>query len=56
MGTEQLCRLIQIARDEKLGRLGTEMLRDNRPSIFKRLGFRLRLLRDLSLIQAVLDL
>jgi acetyltransferase len=58
LGTDLLRRLVQVARDEKLNRIVAEMLRDNLSIqiTFKKLGFRLRLLRDLSSVQAVLDL
>ena len=58
LGTELLRQLIQVARDQSLCRIVAEMLRDNLAIqiIFKRLGFRLRLLRDPSSVQAVLDL
>ena len=58
VGTELLRRLVQVARDQSLSRVVAEMLRDNLAIqiIFKRLGFRLRLLRDPSSVQAVLDL
>ena len=58
IGTELLRRLIQVARDRSLSRIVAEMLRDNLAiqSVFKKLGFRLRLLRDPSSVQAVLDL
>ena len=58
LGTELLRRLIQVARDQSLSRIVAEMLRDNLAiqSAFKKLGFRLRLLRDPSSVQAVLDL
>ena len=58
LGTELLRRLINVARDEKLSRITAEMLRDNLAiqTIFKRLGFRLRLLGDPTSVQAVLDL
>jgi acetyltransferase len=58
LGTELLRRTVQIARDEKLGSLFAEMLRDNVAvqSIFKKVGFRLRLLGDPSSISAVLEL
>jgi acetyltransferase len=57
LGTELLRRTVQIARDEKLG-VFAEMLRDNVAvqSIFKKVGFRLRLLGDPSSISAVLEL
>jgi acetyltransferase len=58
LGTELLRRAVQIARKEKLSKVSAKMLRDNFAvqSIFKKLGFRLRLLADPSTISAVLDL
>jgi len=58
LGTELLRRLVQVARDEKVRRLVAEMLRDNLAihTIFKRLGFRLRLVNDPGSVQAILDL
>ena len=58
LGIELLRRVVQIARDEKLSSVSAEMLRDNLTvqSIFKKVGFRLRLLADSSSISAVLDL
>jgi acetyltransferase len=58
LGTELLCRLIKIAKDKELNRIMAEVLRDNLAiqTIFKRLGFRLRLLVDPSAVQAVLEL
>src|ERR1700735_2143915 len=58
LGIELLRRTVQIARDEKLGSVSAEMLRDNLTvqRIFKRVGFRLRSLADSSSISAVLDL
>jgi len=58
LGIELLRRTVQIARDEKLSSVSAEMLRDNFTvqSIFKKVGFRLRLLADPSSISAVLDL
>jgi acetyltransferase len=57
VGTD-LRRLMEFARDEKLSRITAEMLRDNLAIqiILKKLGFRLRLVRDRSSVQAVLDL
>ena len=48
LGIELLRRVVQIARDERLGRVSAEMLGDNLTvqSIFKKAGFRLRLLAD----------
>ncbi len=58
LGTELVRRLIHIARDQRLGRIEAEMLRDNlaMQTTFRKLGFRLRLLDDSSSVQAVLDL
>ena len=58
LGIELLRRVVQIARDEKLSSVSAEMLRDNLTvqSIFKAVGFRLRLLADSSSVSAVLDL
>ena len=58
LGTELLRRAVQIARKERLSKVSAKMLRDNFAvqSIFKKLGFRLRLLADPSTISAVLDL
>jgi acetyltransferase len=57
LGIELLRRMVQIARDEKLGSVFAEMLRDNVAvqNIFKKVGFRLQLLGDPSSISAVLD-
>jgi acetyltransferase len=58
LGIELLRRTVQIARDENLGSVSAEMLRDNFTvqRIFKKVGFRLRPLADSSSISAVLDL
>ena len=58
LGTELLRRIINVARDEKLSRIMAKMLRDNLAiqTVFKRLGFRLRLLGDPTSVQAILDL
>jgi acetyltransferase len=58
LGTELLRRLIKIAQGEKLSRITAEILRDNLAiqTIFKRLGFRLRLMGDSASVQAVLEL
>ena len=58
LGTELLRQLVQVARDEKLRQLVAEMLLDNIAirTIFKRLGFRLRLPNAAGPVQAVLDL
>ena len=58
LGTELLRQLIQCARDERLNRIVAKMLRDNVgiQIIFKKLGFRFRLQRNPSFVQALLDL
>lgn len=58
LGTELLRRLIQAARDQKLDRIIAEMLRDNilMQTVFKHLGFRLRLFDDPRSVRAVLVL
>ena len=58
LGRELLRRAVQIARDKKLHRVSAEMLRDNLAvlSIFKRAGFRIVPMVDVSSIGAVLDL
>jgi|ERR1700692_1218579 len=57
LGTELLRRLIQIARDQKLHRVSSELLRDNlvMQVIVRKLGFRFRLCPGAS-IPAVLEL
>jgi acetyltransferase len=58
LGNELLRRIIQIARDEKLGRVSAEMMTDNvaMQAITKHLGFRVRASRDLTSVRAFLDL
>jgi acetyltransferase len=58
LGLELLRRVIQVARDEKLSRVSSEMLRDNlaMQAISKKLGFRFRSQWDSLSIGAVLDL
>ncbi|PYX10887.1 MAG: hypothetical protein DMG88_00800 [Acidobacteria bacterium] len=58
LGTELLRRLIGVAKDMGVSRIVAEMLRDNVTvqTIFKRLGFRLSLLRDPGHVQAILEL
>lgn len=58
LGTELLQRLIGVAKDEKVSHIVAEMLRDNlaMQTIFRKLGFRLRVLGDPTSVQAVLDL
>jgi hypothetical protein len=50
--------VVQVARDEKLGRVSSEMLRDNLGMrvLSKRLGFRLRTHSDGQSVAAVLEL
>ena len=58
LGTELLRRLVEIARDQKLKRLVAEMQRENLAIqiVFKRLGFQMRQLDDLTSVMATLDL
>ena len=58
LGYELLRRVVEIARAEKLSRLSAEILPDNLAMqvIMKRLGFRVRLSKDLGSVRAVLDL
>ena len=58
LGTELLRRLVQIARDKKLGRLVAEMLWDNLAiqAVFKNLGFKVRSPGNDASVQAALDL
>jgi organic hydroperoxide reductase OsmC/OhrA/RimJ/RimL family protein N-acetyltransferase len=58
LGTGLLRRLVQIATDEKLSRVNSEMLRENLAMqvLVKKLGFSLRLLEDTTSIRAFLDL
>lgn len=58
LGTELLCRVVQIARDQKLGRVTGELLRDNLAiqNIVRKLGFRFSLQHDSPSITAVLEL
>jgi acetyltransferase len=58
LGAELLKRVIQIARDEKLTRVGAEMLRDNvaMQVIVKKAGFRMKAHTDGSSLRADLDL
>ncbi len=58
LGLELLQRIIQVARDEKLNRVSSEMLGDNLAMqlISKRLGFRFHSLADLPSLRAILDL
>jgi acetyltransferase len=58
LGSELMRRLILVARDEKLGRIVGEMLRDNiaMQVLINKHGFRLRLLDDPQYVRAVLEL
>ena len=58
LGRELLRRTIDVARDEKLSRVCSEMLTDNlaMQKISKKLGFKLRSRLDSPSIRAVLDL
>jgi acetyltransferase len=58
LGNELLRRVIQIARDEKLGQVSAEMLTDNiaMQIITRRLGFRVRAVEDPTSVRAFLDL
>ena len=58
LGGELLSRTLQFARDEKIGRVSAEMLRDNITvqNIFRKAGFRLQTLANSSSICADLSL
>lgn len=58
LGTELLRQVVQVARQEGFTRLTGEILRDNLITqiLFKRVGFRLRLLDDGATVRANLDL
>ena len=58
LGFRLLGGIVQVARDEKLGRVSSEMLRDNlgMQKLSKRLGFRLRTHSDGESVAAVLEL
>jgi acetyltransferase len=58
LGLELLQRVIDVARDEKLSRVSSEMLRDNlgMQVISKKLGFQLSFRMDSPSIKAILDL
>jgi acetyltransferase len=58
LGTELLCQLVQIARDQRLRRVSGELLRDNlaMQNIVRKLGFRFSLQHDSPSITAVLEL
>ena len=58
LGTELLAGVARVARDEKFKRLSGEILRDNlaTQAIFKKVGFKLRLMEDPSSVSAVLEL
>jgi acetyltransferase len=58
LGFRLLSAVVRVARDEKLGRVSSEMLRDNlgMQILSKRLGFRLRTHSDGQSVAAVLEL
>jgi acetyltransferase len=58
LGFRLLSGVVQVARDERLGRVSSEMLRDNlgMQVLSKRLGFRLRTHSDSQSVAAVLEL
>jgi acetyltransferase len=58
LGLRLLGGIVQVARDERLGRVSSEMLRDNlgMQILSKRLGFRLRTHSDGQSVAAVLEL
>jgi acetyltransferase len=58
LGLELLRRVIEVARDEKLGRVSAEMLTDNMgmQAIVKRLGFKVGASKDRTSVRAFLDL
>ena len=58
LGTELLSKLVQVARDEKLGGISAEMMGDNlgMQATFRKLGFRLSSSSDPTSIKASLDL
>lgn len=58
VGTELLASVIRVAREEKFQKLSGEILRDNlrTQTLFKKAGFRLRLMGDPSSVSAVLEL
>jgi acetyltransferase len=58
LGRELLRRIIEVARDEKLSRVSSEMLTDNlaMQKVSKKLGFKLQSRLDSPPIRAVLDL
>lgn len=58
VATELLTKLLEVARARGIKRLTAEMLRDNisMQTIFKRFGFRLRMLNDFRSVAAALQL
>ena len=58
LGHELLRRVIEVARDEQIGRVSAETMLDNIPMqiVMKRLGFRVEPSQDPGSIRAVLDL
>jgi acetyltransferase len=58
LGHELLRRVIEVARDEKLSQVSSEMLTDNvaMQVVMRRLGFRVRTGEDMTSVRAYLDL
>jgi len=58
LGTALLQQLLRVARDQKLGRVVAEMMRDNlaMQALLKRVGFRLSQLDDPDSVHAMIDL
>jgi acetyltransferase len=58
LGHELLRRILEVARDEKLGRVYGEMLPDNMAmqAIMRRLGFKVRSDDDMTSLRACLEL
>ncbi|MGA7568019.1 MAG: GNAT family N-acetyltransferase, partial [Terriglobales bacterium] len=58
LGRELLRRVVEIARDEKIGTVSAEMLPDNiaMQAVFRRLGFRICAGEDMSSLRALLEL
>jgi acetyltransferase len=58
LGKELIRRVVEIARDEKVGQVSAEMLPDNiaMQAVFRGLGFRIRADEDLTSLRAYLDL
>ncbi len=58
LGHELLRRIVQIARDEKVGAVSAEMLPDNlaMQAVFRRLGFRISADEDMTSLRAFMEL